>query len=309
MPLLYHAGQVEVQEEANTRRVADMLSSWVGPVGDFTLGADLVILAALVSGDVRFVALSGRPPLVDVAGGAVVLPLKAADFGLTESSSILAGGIAINLGQRRRARLNGALAFDEDGGTLEAFEAFTNCRKYMAPSLALEDDLYVGPQARLSLDTGDAWLAGLLSRAETAFLASFSPLGQPDVSHRGGPPGFLNLDVASGRLSWPEYVGDGMLKSAGNVRAAKQLSLLVCDLETGDAAQLDGNGIYTSRRRAARPRSEGLEQHKEQFPVQGEMQVEIRQAFRLQKVASPRRRIEKALKITSASSTDEQAPQ
>jgi hypothetical protein len=33
MALRYHAGQIEVQEEANTREVAEMLADWVGPVG------------------------------------------------------------------------------------------------------------------------------------------------------------------------------------------------------------------------------------------------------------------------------------
>lgn len=69
MSLTYHAGQVEVQQEANTRPVAEMLRDWVGPIGEFTLGADLIILAAQVDGAFEFAVLSGAPPLVEPAGG------------------------------------------------------------------------------------------------------------------------------------------------------------------------------------------------------------------------------------------------
>ena len=64
-PLAYHAGQRAVQDEAQTRRVADKLADWVGPVPDFARGADLVVLALPDDGGgLRFTVLSGEPPLV-----------------------------------------------------------------------------------------------------------------------------------------------------------------------------------------------------------------------------------------------------
>jgi len=61
-PLSYHAGQIAVQEEAKTRHVADKLAHWVGPVDEFALGADLLLLAtADADGVLSFTVLSGGP--------------------------------------------------------------------------------------------------------------------------------------------------------------------------------------------------------------------------------------------------------
>ena len=87
---------------------------------------------------------------------------------------------------------------DEPAWTLEADEAFTNCRKYLAPSVALSETPHAGPVSREPISISDAWLEQVVAGAETSFLASISPDGQPDVSHRGGLPGFLQLDGRHG---------------------------------------------------------------------------------------------------------------
>jgi hypothetical protein len=308
MALQYHHGQLEVQEEANTRRVAEMLASWVGPVELFASVADLIVIAtADAAGDLRFATVSGVAPLVEVVGEAMIcMPrLKLSVPG----GSVMAGGLAISLAQLRRARINGRLTWDESRCILEAEEAFTNCRKYVAPSMAVDSELRTGPGEAVELTLYDEWLADMIARAETSFLASVSPAGQPDVSHRGGAPGFLNLDAAMGVVTWQEYVGDGMLKSAGNIRAGGRASLLVLDLESGDAAELTGIATYRTIRTAKQPRLDALQEHREPFPVQGEMSFRVTGARRLASLIAPRRRLEKAQRVTSASSIDDQAPQ
>ncbi|HLF79771.1 MAG TPA: pyridoxamine 5'-phosphate oxidase family protein [Dehalococcoidia bacterium] len=309
MPLVYHAGQVEVQEEANTRRVAGNLAHWVGPVGEFCAAADLIILDALdANGVLRFGAISGDAPLVEFAGdNALLFPPELA--GLVPGNETLAGGIAINMEQRRRARLNGRLSLTHEGCLLEANEAFTNCRKYVMPSVAVEGGMHIGPVEREPLGIDVPYVAELLARAETAFLGSISPDGQPDVSHRGGPPAFLTLDAAVPAVEWAEFIGDGMLKSAGNVRSTAKATLLVLDLESGDALEIAGSGRYETRRRARQPREDALQTHREDFPVQGAMSLEVDSVMRLRRLFLPRRRVERAMKITSSSSTDDQAPQ
>lgn len=308
MPLTYHAGQLEVQTEANTRPVAEMLRGWVGPLGEFTLGADMIVLGAQVDGAFEFATLSGAPPLVEPAGG-MSLQFPSPMFAPpSDGGTRLVGGIAISLAERRRARLNGEMTCDYEP-VLTAYEGFTNCRKYIIPSLALEDDMHLGPQAKEDVPFDDAWLADVVARCETSFLASISPDGQPDVSHRGGQPGFLMLDAPAGRLSWDEYVGDGMFKSAGNVRANGDLALLVIDLDSGDAAQLNGRGTFTVVRREKAPRGDGLMQLRDPYPVQGAISVELSSAQRLRGLIHPRRKIEKTGRLTCADSTDEQAPQ
>ena len=308
MPLIYHTGQIAVQEEAGTRVVADRLAHWVGPVAEFAVGADLILLATLGhTGALEFTVLSGSPPLVEVAGpGTLRLAFPPGSAPRT-GDAVACGGLAIHLGQARRARINGTLRKAAGGWELDAAETFTLCRKHMAPSLAIEGVAHAGPVSREPLALDDPWLAALLARTETSFLASISPDGGPDVAHRGGPPGFLSLDAAARRLAWPEYLGDGVFKSAGNVRATGTMTLLVVDLDTGDGAELVGRGDYTNVR-TERRRVEPLVQHRDPFPVQGTMACDVSHALRLRGLMLPRRRIERAIKVTSRSPVHDQAP-
>lgn len=306
-PLKYHAGQIAIQEEASTRIVADKLARWVGPVEEFALGADLILLATTGEGGrLSFATLSGTAPLAEVVGPhRLRLPLPAS---MLPAGASAAGGLVMNLGQARRARINGALTMIDGAVELEGTETFTLCRKYMAPSLAIEGEFRAGPGAREPLAPADPWIAGVLARAETSFLASVSPEGGPDIAHRGGPPGFIEYDTGAGRLTWPEYLGDGVFKSAGNVRATGTLTLLVIDLDSGDGVALSGRGEYTNIRSERRQRLDPLIQHREPFPLQGTMVCTVDYIERLRGITHPRRRIERAVKVTSCSTVDEQAP-
>jgi len=308
MPLEYHAGQIAVQTEANTRPVADKLAHWVGPIVEFMDVADLIVLATpSADGRLRFTAIGGRAPLIEVLGGASVALPVALPVAMP-GESVPVGGLAIALAQRRRARLNGELTVGDDRTVLDAAEAFTNCRKYVAPSEAIETETRIGPSRRERVALGDPWLHGVLARAETSFLATVSPSGMPDVSHRGGPPGFLSLDAPSATLTWSEFVGDGMLKSAGNVRANGQITLLVIDLPTGDAAELTGQATYETLMTRQRARTEGLERHRDPFPPQGRIAMKIETSERLSALMPSRRPIDLA-KLNSSSPLEEQEPQ
>jgi hypothetical protein len=308
-PLRYHEGQLSIQEEAKTTVVAERLAHWVGPVANFALEADMVLLAAPDAGGVlRFSVLSGPPPLVEIAGEEPVrLRLLGGMTGELPQGRY--GGLVISLAKARRARLNGELRLQEGQLELVADETFTLCRKYVVPSLALTAEATTGPVGRTPIAASDRWLQDVLARAETTFLASVGPDGGPDIAHRGGPPGFVTFDAASETLSWPEYVGDGIFKSAGNVRATGRFTLLVPDLDSGDGVELVGTASYTNTRPERRLRLDPLVQHRDPFPVQGVIEGQVAQAYRLSRIIPPRRRLEKWLPITSRSTVDEQAPQ
>lgn len=186
------------------------------------------------------------------------------------------GGLAISLGSSRRARINGLLVDGADTVDLVAEETFTVCRKYIAPSVPLAHEPRAGPVAREAMSFDDPWLWDLLSRAETSFLATISPAGGPDISHRGGPPGFLQLNSASRELTWQEYVGDGVFKSAVNLRATGRFTLLVPEVESGEGVEMVGRGNYTNMRGDRRQRLDLLVQHGEEFPVQGLIRMQTR---------------------------------
>jgi hypothetical protein len=322
-PLRYHAGQTEIQEEAKTTHIAERLAYWIGPVAEFAQDADLFLLAMANPDDtLGFTVLSGAPPLVQIVGGPDHTRRKPTEAGDDPDPSIRfraglaplvskptpCGGLAISLALARRARINGVLTPQGNTSELTAAETFTLCRKYMAPSLPVDDTPHLGSLAREPLSLDDPWLVGLLAQAETAFLASVSPDGGPDVAHRGGPPGFLELDTVARRLTWNEYVGDGVFKSAGNIRATGMMTLLVLDLESGDGVEIIGHAQYTNRLTQHGQRPDALVQYREHFPIQGGMTCEIDRLVRLRGLMRRRGRVERT-RITSHSAVDEQAPQ
>ena len=57
------------------------------------------------------------------------------------------------------------------------------------------------------------------------FLATADADGRPDCSFKGGMPGFVRV-VGSGELAFPDYDGNGMFKSLGNILVNPQVGLL-----------------------------------------------------------------------------------
>ncbi|MEZ5852097.1 MAG: pyridoxamine 5'-phosphate oxidase family protein [Hyphomicrobiaceae bacterium] len=57
------------------------------------------------------------------------------------------------------------------------------------------------------------------------FVATADAEGRPDCSFKGGPPGFVRVP-APDLLMFPDYDGNGMFKSMGNIKANPSVGLL-----------------------------------------------------------------------------------
>jgi predicted pyridoxine 5'-phosphate oxidase superfamily flavin-nucleotide-binding protein len=57
------------------------------------------------------------------------------------------------------------------------------------------------------------------------FLATADAEGQPDCSFKGGPPGFVRVTGPS-EIAFPDYDGNGMFKSLGNIVVNADVGLL-----------------------------------------------------------------------------------
>ena len=69
-----------------------------------------------------------------------------------------------------------------------------------------------------------------IARQPLFFLASADDEGQPDVSYKGGAPGFVQaLDERT--LAFPNYDGNGMFCSLGNVQLNPRVALLFINFE------------------------------------------------------------------------------
>lgn len=61
------------------------------------------------------------------------------------------------------------------------------------------------------------------------FLATADAEGHPDCSFKGGPPGFVSIQ-APDLLIFPDYDGNGMFKSLGNILRNPNVGLLFIDM-------------------------------------------------------------------------------
>jgi uncharacterized protein len=80
-----------------------------------------------------------------------------------------------------------------------------------------------------------------IESAEFFFLATADARGRPDCSFKGGPPGFVRV-VGDRALEFPDYDGNGMFKSLGNIMANPHVGLLFIAIE-GSPKRLRVNGV------------------------------------------------------------------
>jgi predicted pyridoxine 5'-phosphate oxidase superfamily flavin-nucleotide-binding protein len=84
-----------------------------------------------------------------------------------------------------------------------------------------------------------------IESASFFFLATASAEGQPDCSFKGGPKGFVKL-VAPDLLAFPDYDGNGMFKSLGNIRVNPRVGMLFIALdETPKRLRVNGRAVLS----------------------------------------------------------------
>jgi predicted pyridoxine 5'-phosphate oxidase superfamily flavin-nucleotide-binding protein len=71
------------------------------------------------------------------------------------------------------------------------------------------------------------------------FLATADANGQPDVSYKGGMPGFIRV-IDETTLAFPDYDGNGMFKSLGNILVNPRVGLLFIDFRQPDRMRVSG---------------------------------------------------------------------
>lgn len=190
----------------------------------------------LDSPDDRHLHVAARPRAGD--------PFAAA---LHEGAAI--GALGIELHTRRRNRLNGKAALDSngDGLTISVDQSFGNCPQYIQIRELDPDAARPAPsEPTIARATRfDTAAKTILATADTFFIASSfgGDSGKRnhgvDVSHRGGRAGF-----AAARddhtLEWPDYRGNFLFNTLGNLTANPRCGLLFIDFTSGDILQLTG---------------------------------------------------------------------
>ena len=78
-----------------------------------------------------------------------------------------------------------------------------------------------------------------IGKAPQFFLATADAEGRPDCSYKGGMPGFVRI-LDGSTLAFPDYDGNGMFRSLGNVRVNPHVGMLFIDFEGGDRMRVNG---------------------------------------------------------------------
>ncbi|MBU1375082.1 MAG: pyridoxamine 5'-phosphate oxidase family protein [Alphaproteobacteria bacterium] len=151
------------------------------------------------------------------------------------------GLLGIQPDTRRRNRANGVVtAADADGLTVQVRQSFGNCPQYIHPRHVVAD-------RRVAIDAEpfqglDARARKQIAAADTFFVATSSGEGVEnggvDISHRGGPPGFVR--IAGDVLTIPDYRGNRYFNTLGNLLLEPRAALLFVDFANGELLQLQG---------------------------------------------------------------------
>ena len=259
----FHEGEIATQRragvEADAKRLEVMLDS-----PRLSHGATRFLASQ------RFVALTGRDrdgflwtsPVVSEPGFLVgrddILSLsktpRAGDPLHEMPIGQQVGLIAIDFATRRRVRVNGKLlGADDTGLTVGVDQAYGNCPQYIHRR-AIDVGGFTGSPSTHArrvtlLHPSDQ---AMIVASDTFFLGTTHPSRGNDASHRAGPVGFVRVDSPN-RLWWPDFPGNNMFNSFGNLAVDDQAALLFVDFVTGASLHLSG----TARVRWATPDASG----------------------------------------------------
>jgi predicted pyridoxine 5'-phosphate oxidase superfamily flavin-nucleotide-binding protein len=256
----FHEGEQRVQARVGVRERIERMGRM--GVRDF-LSAEhreffedlpfLVVGSADAAGAVWASLLVGEPGFVQAPTPrslhVLVQPLPSDPLAANLRVGAPLGLLGIELSTRRRNRANGRIARVTPGAfDLTIDQSFGNCKQYIQPRAGL----FAAPAARAQPTPERAELSadalGILARCDTSFIATSSRDAERggaegvDVSHRGGPPGFIHSESTEGGtlLTLPDYYGNFMFNSFGNLEVNPHAGFLALDFETGALLSLTG---------------------------------------------------------------------
>lgn len=244
----FHEGEIATQRRAGVEAEAKRLEAMLGSTR-FSAGA-----AGFLASQ-RFAALTGRDgdgvlwisPLIAPSGF-----LRAQDDVVRVSTSPRAGDplrempvgqqvglVSVDFAARRRLRINGTLVASDDAGmTVRVDQSYGNCPKYIRPR-GIDLAAFAAPAPARRAGALDRTDQAMIAASDTFFLGTTHPTRGSDASHRGGPAGVVRVD-SPGRLWWPDYPGNNMFNSFGNLAVDDEAALLFVDFVTGASLHLSG---------------------------------------------------------------------
>jgi hypothetical protein len=246
----FHPGEIAVQTQAGVREEAEGLSSLIKgiistPAQEFLRSQQLAIATTIApNGMIWTSLLTGKPEFLQVLNEQILqincISIKTDLLleNLHDNHDI--GLLAIDLATRRRLRLNGKAEIRSDKIEVEIQQAFFNCPKYIQVRHLEQAVTELTREPEISTsdvlsDTNRLWI----TQADTFFIGSYHPQNGADASHRGGLPGFVEV-LTGNKLVFPDYAGNNMFQTLGNLIINPHAGLLFLDFASGCTLQLTG---------------------------------------------------------------------
>jgi predicted pyridoxine 5'-phosphate oxidase superfamily flavin-nucleotide-binding protein len=246
----FHSGEIAVQERAGVRDIAEDVGEGIvdhlppGASGFLELRQMAVLGTVDSEGRVWASVVTGQPGFIETVDDRT-LKIAARPSSSDPLFRNLAkeGHVALfapDFVATRRVRVNGRGVIKQGSIYIRTEEVYGNCRRY------LQERLFIGERKSSATDqpaeTGAALSATqqqLISRADTFFIATDNPEHGADVSHKGGNPGFVRV-VDEKHIAFPDYNGNSMFNTLGNLTVNPHAGLLFIDFDSGRTLQLSG---------------------------------------------------------------------
>ena len=226
---------------------------------DFFIGLKYIFLgtidnlgrphASIITGKTGFISTPDPKRLVIKTGARQAKPALT-DLKIGQNIAIL----GLDLSNRRRNRMHGIIeTLDPESLTIHVKQSYGNCPKYISLREIIEDvppsfDRQ-RPAETISHKALTPRAIDLIQNADTFFIASYlqntsdvtsAAYQGADISHRGGHIGFVSVDSDT-QITIPDYSGNYLFNTLGNLLLNPKAALLFLDFETGDQLHLQGH--------------------------------------------------------------------
>jgi hypothetical protein len=245
----FHSGEIAVQERAGVRDIAQDVGEGIAdhlPPGasEFLERRQMAVLGTIDSrGSVWASVVTGDPGFIETVDDRTlriathITPIDPIVRNLaTEGHTAL---FAPDFVSSRRVRVNGRGVIRNGAIIITTDEVYGNCRRYLQERIfgirttqAADKKGHVGT-ALTALQQQQ------ISHADTFFIATDNPERGADVSHKGGNPGFVRV-LDEKRIAFPDYNGNSMFNTLGNLTVNPRAGLLFIDFDSGATLQLTG---------------------------------------------------------------------
>ena len=246
----FHSGEIAVQEQAGVRDIAEDVGEGIAdqlPPGasEFLERRQMAVLGTVDNrGSVWASVITGGPGFIETVDDRtlkIAARISSSDpIGRNLATEGHVAVFAPDFVASRRVRVNGRGVLKDGAIFITADEVYGNCRRY------LQERIFVGSRqtaaANLTANIGTELSASQqdqIARADTFFVATDHPERGADVSHKGGNPGFVRI-LDARRIAFPDYNGNSMFNTLGNLAVNPHAGLLFIDFDSGRTLQLTG---------------------------------------------------------------------